>query len=158
MSDPFAQVEDVQGRLDFEMSAAERTLCGNSLDDMSEEARYHAGQAWPLPEDAPRMVRTLVLKSVARYMKNLDGLVQSRAGDETLGFTDLGDKAGSPYFTEAEKDTLRTLGGKGEGGFVSAPVTAFRTSGRRYKHHESTLTGTVGGGNDPFPFNEECWN
>lgn len=155
--EPFAQVEDVQHRLDFDMTTAEQRLCGNSLDDMSEEARFLAGQAWPIPEQAPRMVRTLVLKSVTRYMKNLEGLITSRAGDETLTLPDLGDKAGSPYFTEAEQNTLRVLGGKGEGGFVSVEATAYGTSWRRLKHHESTLVNTIGGG-EPFPFNEECWD
>ncbi|ABP53023.1 hypothetical protein [Salinispora tropica] len=154
MSEPFAQVEDVQGRIDFTMSAAEERVAGAALDDMSEEARYHAGQAWPVPEEAPRMVRRLVLVAVARYMKNLDGLTQSRAGDETVAFTDLGDKAGAPFFSDAEIETLRRLGGAAQGGFVSAEVTAYRTDLRRYKHHQCTLVNTDG---DPFPLNEECW-
>jgi len=154
VSEPFAQVEDVQGRIDFTMSAAEERVAGAALDDMSEEARYHAGQAWPVPEEAPRMVRRLVLVAVARYMKNLDGLTQSRAGDETVAFTDLGDKAGAPFFSDAEIETLRRLGGAAQGGFVSAEVTAYRTDLRRYKHHQCTLVNTDG---DPFPLNEECW-
>lgn len=158
MAEPFAQVEDVQGRLDFDMSEAERRVCGNALDDMSEEARYHAGQTWPYPEDAPRMVRRLVLTSVTRYMKNLDGLITSRAGDETITLPDLGELAGAPFFTDTEIETLRAIGGKGQGGFVSAEITAYRTSRRRYKHHHSTLVDTIGGGLDPFPFNEECWD
>jgi hypothetical protein len=160
MAEPFAQVEDVQGRLDFEMSPAEQRICANTLDDMSEEARYIAGQDWEFPEEAPRIVRTLVLKAVTRYMKNLDGITQSRAGDETVAFPDQGSAAGSAQFTEAEKDTLKALGGQGIGGIMSVETTAYRTSWRRvFKHDPSTLVQVNGGGLDPFPFNEEgsCW-
>ncbi|MFY1688174.1 hypothetical protein [Plantactinospora sp. WMMB782] len=144
----FAEVDDVQGRLDFDMSEAERTVCENALEDVSDEARF-LGAGWPDPELAPRMVRTLVLRSVTRYMKNLDGLVQSRAGDETIILPDLGEAAGAPYFTAAEQATIRALAGRGEGGVVSVEATAWRTA----PGAGETWIRTVGGGTKPFPFN-----
>jgi len=36
------------------------------------------------------LVRTLVLRCAARYMRNPDGYVTSRAGDETLTWSDIG--------------------------------------------------------------------
>lgn len=146
--DPFATVDEVQARLDFEMTEVEQRVCASALEDMSEEARF-LGRPWPDPETAPRIVRTLVLKSIVRYMKNLDGLVQSRAGDETIILPDLGEDAGAPYFTEFERATLRAVAGKGSGGVISAEATAYRTRPGAGNYWVQT----VNGGTKPFPFN-----
>ena len=42
-------------------------------------------------------------------MRTYEGLTQSRAGDETLAYTDLGERMLSVYLTDTEKAELRAL-------------------------------------------------
>ncbi|GGS24759.1 hypothetical protein GCM10010238_11130 [Streptomyces griseoviridis] len=59
----------------------EARIATSALDDASDLATTY-GRDWP-EETAPRLVKTLVLKSAARCMRDPEGYTQSRAGDET---------------------------------------------------------------------------
>jgi hypothetical protein len=55
-------------------------------------------------------VKTLTLKSAARYLRNPNGYTQSRAGDETLAWSDIRRDAGTVYFTREEIRLLSRTG------------------------------------------------
>lgn len=57
-------------------------------------------------------MKTLVVKSSARYMRNPNGYTQSRAGDETLAWPDIGRDADTVYFTREEIRLLEELAGR----------------------------------------------
>jgi hypothetical protein len=121
----FATLNDLKGRLDWTLDADEERIATAALEDASDLATMY-GRDWP-EASVPRLVRTLVLKACARYMRNPDGYTQSRAGDETLGWNDAaGHDAGTVYFTSEEKRLLGELGGR-KPGLVSVNVVAWGT-------------------------------
>jgi hypothetical protein len=149
----FATLDELKGRLDWTLDADEERIANGALEDASELARGYGNKPWADAATAPRMVKTLVLVACARYMRNPEGYVQSRAGDETLAWDELGDKAGSVYFTDREIKLLSGLGGKG--GIISAPITAWNGRVRKGPGYVP-----VEGGGDPFPLfadTEEPW-
>ncbi|AGM12034.1 head-to-tail adaptor [Streptomyces phage Godpower] len=141
----YATLDELKGRLDWTLDPDEERIATSALEDASDLAAYH-GSNWA-EGSAPRLVRTLVLKASARYMRNPGGYTQSRAGDETLGWSDAaGENAGTVYFTDEEIKLLASLGGKNPG-IYSVPVTAWNT-------HLTPDTGYVpvdNGGSD-YPF------
>lgn len=139
----FASIDDLKARLDWVLDEDEERAANGALEDASDLARFY-GKDWEDAASSPRLVRTLVLVCVKRYMTNPSGYVQSRAGDETLGMTDLGDKAGGIYFTEAEQQMLFSLAGRTK--LYSAPLTAYGPMRRR---HEGYVP--VEDGSKPFP-------
>lgn len=104
----FADLEDLQDRLDFELDEAQTRMAMAALEDASELARSYAGVNWQ-DHLAPRIVQVTVLNVAARYMRNPDGLTTSRAGDETLSWADLKGKA-SLHFTADEMALLGKFG------------------------------------------------
>ncbi|MFE2988626.1 hypothetical protein [Streptomyces sp. NPDC059262] len=110
---PYAQLDELRGRLDWELDEDELRIATGALDDASDLAATY-GRDWP-EESTPRLVRTLVLKSAARYMRNPNGYIQSRAGDETLAWSDIGRDAGTVYFTRDEIRLLEELAGRKRG-------------------------------------------
>lgn len=174
--EPFALVEDVQRRLDFALDTAEHAAVQAALEDMSSEARYYGNRAWPDPSATPNIVRATVIKAVARWARNMNGYVTSRAGDETLSWSDVGPEAGAPEFLPKEIKLLKAIGDGRAGAFSigSAEVVAYDPSYRNIddgRIHiagrdssapgdgpanpliDSGKVGTSGGGLDPFPFN-----
>ncbi len=145
--EPFAVIGDLTARLDWTLDEDEMRAAEGALEDASNYARMY-GKAWEDGMSAPFMVKTIVLTVCVRYMKNLGGYTQSRAGDETLGFTDLGENAGAIYFTEQEQKLLAALAGK-HGGIVSVPIFAWGT-----KLSPTTGYVPVSGepGEKPFPY------
>ncbi|WJN62942.1 head-tail joining protein 1 [Streptomyces phage phiScoe25] len=140
----YATLDDLKARLDWELDADEVRIAGGALEDASDLAA-HYGRDWD-EANAPRLVRTLVLKAAQRYMKNPDGYTQSRAGDETLAWNDAaGENAGTVYFSDEEIKLLRSLAGKAPG-IYSAPLTAYKT-----KLPGGTGYSPVDYGGDPFP-------
>jgi hypothetical protein len=122
----FATLDELKNRLDWTLDADEERIAQSALEDASDLACFY-GKPWD-PATAPRMVRTLVLRACKRYMDNPQGYSQSRAGDETVGWSDkapqAGDQAGSVDFTRAEQELLRGLAG-GRPGIYSVGVTAW---------------------------------
>ena len=145
MIDAYASLDDLRQRLDFDMDEAQERLALAALDDASEEARQY-GRDWS-PETVPRLVRTIVLKACVRYLRNPDGYTSSRAGDETLTWSDRGDpNAGALSFTRDEIALLRELAGRSTG-LTSASVFAW--SPRQHRRGSGHVP--VDGGGDPFP-------
>jgi hypothetical protein len=107
-----ARLEDLEERIDRELDDRERKLAEAALADASELARFH-GRNWT-PENVPGLVATLVLRACKRYMANPEGFVISRAGDETVTFSDRGDVSsyGTVHFTADEQHLLAELAGR----------------------------------------------
>ena len=121
----YATLDELKGRLDWTLDTDEERIATGALEDASDLAA-HYGRDWE-EGSAPRLVRTLVLKASARYMRNPGGYTQSRAGDETLGWNDsAGENAGTVYFTDEEQKLLGSLGGKSPG-IYSVEVTAWNS-------------------------------
>jgi len=123
----YATLDDLKGRLDWDLDSDELRIAIGALEDASDLAATH-GRDWP-EDTAPRLVKTLVLKSAARYMRNPNGYTQSRAGDETLAWSDIGRDAGTVYFTREEIRLLEELAGR-KRGFTSVVVSAWGTKPR----------------------------
>ncbi|MEU5403718.1 hypothetical protein ABZ348_31005 [Streptomyces sp. NPDC005963] len=150
-----ATLDELKGRLDWTLDADEERIATTALEDASDLARAHAGRDWPTAASAPRLARTLVLKACRRYMNNPSGYTQSRAGDETLGWSDdQGENAGTVYFSADEIELLEGLGGR-KRGLTSVEVTAWNS---RIPRGPAGLVPTQGGA--PFPLfahEEEPW-
>ncbi|WNV90308.1 hypothetical protein [Umezawaea sp. Da 62-37] len=141
--EPFATLDQLKIRLDWTLDDDEERLGAAALDDLSGWAR-HYGRAWPDPLAAPQLVRTLVLGAAVRYMRNPDGYVTSRAGDETLTWAELGDNAGSAHFNRDELRALTSMSGKTA--LLSAPISTWGPQRKR----DASYVPVVGGGK-PFP-------
>ncbi|RPF45738.1 hypothetical protein EDD96_2302 [Streptomyces sp. Ag109_G2-6] len=123
----YATLDELKGRLDWELDGDELRIAAGALEDASDLAATY-GRDWP-EDTAPRLVKTLVLKSAARYMRNPNGYTQSRAGDETLAWSDIGRDAGTVYFTREEIRLLEGLAGR-KRGISSVVVSAWGTKPR----------------------------
>ncbi|MEU3709006.1 hypothetical protein [Streptomyces catenulae] len=122
----YATLDELKGRLDWELDSDELRIAEAALEDASDLAVTY-GREWP-DAAVPRLVKTLVLKSAARYLRNPNGYTQSRAGDETLTWSDAhGRDAGSVYFTREEIRLLEELAGRRRG-LTSVPVSAWGTT------------------------------
>ena len=119
MAEPFATIEELTARLDWDLDAKELLMAEAALEDASDLARGIGKQSWVDASTAPRLVRTTVLQACKRYMQNPAGYTQSRAGDETLGWADIGDRAGAVYFTKDEQALLRGLAGQASGLYIA---------------------------------------
>lgn len=117
-------IEELKERISLTLSPADEREALMALETLSDAARRLGLPTWTTPENTPDAVKRLIIKATNRYLKNYEGFTQSRAGDETLAWTDLGDKAGSPYFTDGEKEDLAECSGRG-GGLQTAPVIAW---------------------------------
>ncbi|MEV3858475.1 hypothetical protein AB0J38_29695 [Streptomyces sp. NPDC050095] len=126
----YATLDELKGRLDWELDADELRIATGALDDASDLAAMY-GRDWP-EDTAPRLVKTLILKSAARYMRNPNGYTQSRAGDETLTWSDIGRDSGTVYFSREEVRLLEELAGR-KRGITSVAVFAWGT--KRHGHH-----------------------
>lgn len=121
----YATVAELQERLDWELDEDELRIASSALEDASDLAVTY-GRNWP-EATAPRLVRTLVLKAAARYMRNPNGYTQSRAGDETLAWSDAqGRDAGTVHFSREEIRLLEELAGR-KRGITSVVVSAWGT-------------------------------
>ncbi|WP_329793878.1 hypothetical protein V1227_18910 [Lentzea sp. DG1S-22] len=141
--EPFATLEQLKARLDWTLDEDEERLGAAALDDLSGWARYY-GRPWPDPLTAPQLVRTMVLGAAVRYMRNPEGYVTSRAGDETLTWSELGDRAGSAHFNSDELRALTSMSGKTS--LLTAPVTAWNSRPKPVAGYVP-----VTGGGKPFP-------
>lgn len=95
----YATLEDLQSRLEWDLDELETRVALSALTDLSIDATS-IGKDWGA--SPPAYVTRVVLAATVRYMKNLEGVVTSRAGDETLTFNEVKEGAGSPRFTGDE--------------------------------------------------------
>jgi hypothetical protein len=120
----YAELSDVEDRLEFDFENAEKQLVVSALEDLSVEARYY-GRNWA-DNAAPPMVKRIILAAVVRYARNLEGYVQSRAGDEIVTFNEVKDgSAGSAKFTTAEIKQLVEIASGVSFGFGSISTYAW---------------------------------
>lgn len=110
--EPLAALEELQARLDWDLDTGEELVATGALEDLSDDARFYGSDSWTSASVAPRQVKSLVLRAAARFMRNPDGYVSSRAGDEAVTWSDRGHSAGSPYFTREERESLASLAGR----------------------------------------------
>jgi hypothetical protein len=129
VADELATLPELQARLDWQLDTGEQSVATGALSDLSDDARFYGSSRWD-SDTAPRQVKSLVLRAAARFMRNPDGFVQSRAGDETIQWVDGGEDAGTAHFTEREEKILATLAGRGTG-LTSVNVVAYGPTNRR---------------------------
>lgn len=125
-------IEELRARVPFVMDEDEEREASGALDDLSDDARMYGKSSWLTATGTPRQVKNLILRAAVRHMKNHEGFTQSRAGDETLAWTDRGEDAGSAYFTDREIKALRTLAGGST--LHSANTTAYGPMRTREAH------------------------
>lgn len=139
-----ATVAELAARLPFVMDDDETREATGALEDLSDDARHYGKSSWVDAATTPRQVVSLVLKAAGRHMKNFEGFTQSRAGDETLTWTDRGHNAGSAYFTKSEIAILTQMAGVSA--IFSVPITAW---GPKVSGWEGLVPVEYGG--DKFP-------
>jgi hypothetical protein len=158
-----ASVDDVQARLDWTLDDGERQVADGAITDLSDDARFYGANAWNSTA-VPRQVKNIVIRASARYMRNPDGYVTSRAGDETLAWTDRKDDAGVATFTKQEQDQLAELAGNTRAGLTSVPIVAFGPTRRHVPRYIDPRTRDIHGDDDivwidsddkPFPHSAE---
>lgn len=141
-----AQLSDLEDRLEFDLEEAEQRVAQAALDDLSAEA-IDLGRQWTMA-DVPGGVRKAVLAAATRYMRNLEGVIQSRAGDETLVYPEaIADEMGSPHFSKREVELIVSFA-IGPGGFGTIPIVA-------WSEGPTPVSGMVrpaDGSGDPIPF------
>lgn len=113
--------DDLIKTLDWDLLPSEVFLVESTLVTLSQEA-ITLGANWCTPAEAgvegelrrpvPRLVQMKIIHAARRYIVNDLGLVTSRAGEETMGWDGVGDKAGSPYFTEEERRIIAKTAGR----------------------------------------------
>lgn len=130
MAEPLATVVQLAARLPFVMDADETREATGALIDLSDEARHWGSVRWETEADTPYPVVNLILKAAVRHMKNPDGFTQSRAGDESVSWTDRREEAGGASFTEGERKRLAELGGYRRSGFHSVGMVGWQRTER----------------------------
>ena len=147
-------VEELSDRLPFEMDSDEEREATGALDDLSDDARYYGSESWETPETAPHQVKNLILKAAVRHMKNYEGYTQSRAGDETVGWTDRGHESGSAYFTESEQKRLAAYANRSTLHSVSVSSWGTKTPPEGFVPVDDAVYDAAGNrisGGKPFP-------
>jgi hypothetical protein len=117
--------EELEAKVPFVMDDDEKREAALALDTLSDDARFYGKATWSDASKTPRQVINLIMRAASRHMKNYDGYVQSRAGDESLSWTDRGEDAGSAYFTKREIAVLREMAGNRRSGFHTVGLVAY---------------------------------
>lgn len=131
MADAIATLADLQARLDWELDLSEEGVAQGAIDDLSDDARFYGKSTWD-STTAPRQVKSLVLRAAVRYVRNPDGYITSRAGDETVQWAENSD-AGTAAFTEQERKMLAQIAGRGSG-IVSVQLIAHGPTNRNPRY------------------------
>jgi hypothetical protein len=148
-----ASVADVNNRLDFDLDDAEKVAVSSALEDLSEEARFYSSEgSWEDPDTAPNLVKTIIVKAVARWARNMNGYVVSRAGDEAVGWAAAEAEAGSPSFSVREVKLLKAIGAgrRSTGAFGTISVSAFAP------RCDTDIYISMSDGSRPIPWRDPC--
>lgn len=143
MVDDLATLPELQSRLDWELDSGEQNVALGALADLSDDARFYGSSRWD-GSNVPRQVKSLVLRAAARYLRNPDGFTQSRAGDETIQWSDAGENAGTAHFNKAEQKILGSIVGRGQG-LVSVNTVAYGPTTRRTTRYVDPISNDIGG-------------
>ena len=133
----YADLRDLEDLLDFDLTEQAQRAATQKIQAASDMAQHYSGMEWA-ESRAPRIVKSIVLNVVERYMRNPDNYIQSRAGDETLMWDDTGNR-GAFYFTDEEKEILKGLGKRGPA------IYSVSTSYAAPKKKSNTIWVTVDG-------------
>lgn len=147
--DPFLLVtpEDVAERLEWELDEDEHRLLLGTLEGLSDDARFYGSLAWTA-DSTPRQVKSLIIRAASRFMRNPDNYTVSRAGDETVNWSDRDGAGYSPEFSEREQKMLRQISGSKPGLFSVNVVNYVRDE------RAALELVPVEGGGDPFPWTD----
>ena len=148
-----ASVDELKTKLEWDLDPGEERAAESALEELSDEARFHGSAAWEDEFKTPEMVRRIVLKAAARWMRNPDGYTQSRAGDETVAWSDKGDGAGSAQFTDREIEMLKVLANKST--LHSVPMRAWDSKELPETGYVPVDSSHVEGKSPDFPFFRE---
>ena len=141
-----ATVEQVEARLEGEVTDDMRRMIAEYLEDASDQARYY-GASWT-QSNCPMPVSRLVANTVARFIRNPDSFVQNRASDETLGWQDLPEEyVGTVYFTAPEIERLQNFGNPRLPKFGTIQMIAHSDA----PHTFGDIHWMVSGSQKPFP-------
>lgn len=121
--EPFATLDELTAGLEWDLDEGESRLATETLAEASDLIRAH-GRNWT-PENAPAFVKRLTLKATARFLRNPDAYTQSRAGDETLAWQELGADNVGVYLTRDELKLIKKL--TRTASIVSVPLIAHGT-------------------------------
>lgn len=136
-------VEDLTDTLEWTPDADELRLVSATLEDLSDLAVFHGSAAWTTPQNTPLGVKRLILKAARRFLRNPDGYTTSKAGDETVGWSDRDPNLGNAQFTPDEVKMLKTWGRKP----TIVSVEVYHSS---QKASEDICLQVIGG--KPFPY------
>lgn len=123
MADALVTVADLQARYGETLDAGQQALVTGAIEDLSDDARHYGDPTWD-SETAPRQIKNLVLRAVVRYMRNPDGFTTSRAGDETVSWSDYDTTLGQAIFTKVEIEQIQSIAGRSPA-IISVPVAAY---------------------------------
>ena len=104
----FADVTDLQSRLEWTLTSKEVSVAEEALEDLSLDAIEYGRSTWTDVKHPPA-VRSIILRAAVRYMRNYEGLGESRAGDETMGWQEMSTEPGTPEFTKGEIRRIKRL-------------------------------------------------
>lgn len=144
-------VQELKDRCDWTFDADEDRVAGNYLIEVSDLVRAYGKDTWDAVT-APRMVKNIVISVVRRYMRNPEGYLTSRAGDETVTFTERAEH-GVMFLNASEIALIRGLAG--QFGFRSATVKAWDTRPQAPGYYTVPVSGYPG--EKPFPYFSDPW-
>lgn len=141
-------IEELADVLEWEMDEGEMRLARGVIEELSDEARRVGNLAWLGPYCTPDPVRRIVRAAARRHMRNPDGYVQSRAGDETVVWSDKTRPVAE--FTEAETAAIRSYAGRGN--VTSVPIYGFSARKGRVPADLGLVRVAGSPTERPFPF------
>lgn len=142
-----ATIAELKNNLDWDLDPEEERVALADLEHASNLVITY-GLPWTA-FNVPPLVKTIVIQAARRHVVNMHGLIQSRAGDETLVYPDLEGQAGTVFLTDAEIKLLHAF--RGGAGFGSIGTTAWSPpSGRKRRSGVGYVP--TGGGGAPHPW------
>lgn len=105
--EPLATVEDIAARIGEEIvDDIDVRLAQSMAEAASDHVRHHAGQLWPVREQAPRIARTIAISAASRGFLNPSGFTDERSDSVSLKRAEsfAADTQLSPYEIQMLKD------------------------------------------------------
>lgn len=150
MDDTFlVTLEELEPRLDWTMDEAERGIARGALYDASNLVLAHGDAAWTA-ETAPSIAKSIVATAATRYLRNPDGYTSSRAGDETVQWSDLGHDSGGVYLTKSEIALLTRLANPYVNTVVEVPTYGWNSKQDVPRPEFIGMVPAAGGGFFPY--------
>lgn len=138
--------EDASSRLNYRLSEIEQKVLAGAITDASDLARAYGAPAWTA-QTVPFGVKAIIYNALRRFMANIDGVLLSRAGDETLQWSDLRARTGTVFFDAEDQARLREAAGTSRRVWS---VDSFAYDASRARPDSNMVP--VANGGSPFPF------